>query len=141
MRRAYFWGKVQDGVFPRGEKGWGRLGPGWAVGTSTRRCPEFAHVHSMASDTPSQEMGGQGPGPHGLMRPGLRPMSRGRCEGMLRSLPAQQLTRVLGRGMWDLPGPGIQPVFPTLAGSFFTTNHQGSPWWGFPGGVLLSYQI
>ena len=29
--------------------------------------------------------------------------------------------------MWDLPGPGIQPLFPTLAGSFFTTNHQGSP--------------
>ena len=60
MRRAYFWGKVQDGVFPRGEKGWGRLGPGWAVGTSTRRCPEFAHVHLMASDTPSQETGGAG---------------------------------------------------------------------------------
>ena len=23
--------------------------------------------------------------------------------------------------MWDLPGPGIKPVFPTLAGGFLTT--------------------
>ena len=85
-------------MFPRGEEGWGRLGPGWAVGTSTRRCPETACVHSTASDTPSQEMGGggQGPSPHGLMRPELRPVSRGQCEGMLHSLPAQQLTCVLG---------------------------------------------
>ena len=31
------------------------------------------------------------------------------------------------RGMWDLPGPGLEPVSPALAGGFLTTDHQGSP--------------
>ena len=30
------------------------------------------------------------------------------------------LRALLLRGMWDLPGPGIKPVFPTLTGGFFT---------------------
>ena len=30
-------------------------------------------------------------------------------------------------GMWDLPGPGLEPVSPALAGGFLTTAHQGSP--------------
>ena len=30
-------------------------------------------------------------------------------------------------GMWDLPGPGIEPVFPALQGGFLTTVHQKSP--------------
>ena len=35
------------------------------------------------------------------------------------------------RGMWDLPGPGLEPVFPALAGRFLTTvppgkSHQAS---------------
>ena len=31
--------------------------------------------------------------------------------------------------MWDLPGPGIKPLSPALAGGFLTTSlrHQGSP--------------
>ena len=29
--------------------------------------------------------------------------------------------------MWDLPGPGLEPVTPTLGGGFLTTGHQGSP--------------
>ena len=30
--------------------------------------------------------------------------------------------------MWDLPGPGIEPVSPALAGEFYTSlSHQGSP--------------
>ena len=28
-------------------------------------------------------------------------------------------------GMWDLPGPGIEPVFPALAGRFLTTVPPG----------------
>ena len=28
----------------------------------------------------------------------------------------------LPRGMWDLPGPGIKPTFPALAGGFLTTG-------------------
>ena len=31
------------------------------------------------------------------------------------------------RGMWDLPGSGVEPVSPTLAGRFFTTGPPGKP--------------
>ena len=31
------------------------------------------------------------------------------------------------RGMWDLPRPGIEPVSPTLAGGFFSTEPPGKP--------------
>ena len=30
-------------------------------------------------------------------------------------------------GMWDLPGPGIEPVSPELAGGFLTTVPPGKP--------------
>ena len=29
--------------------------------------------------------------------------------------------------MWDLPGPGLEPMSPALAGGFLTTVPQGSP--------------
>ena len=29
--------------------------------------------------------------------------------------------------MWDLPGPGLEPVFPALAGGFLTTAPPGKP--------------
>ena len=29
--------------------------------------------------------------------------------------------------MWSLPGPGIEPLSPVLAGGFFPLHHQGSP--------------
>ncbi|KAJ8777134.1 hypothetical protein J1605_014517 [Eschrichtius robustus] len=32
------------------------------------------------------------------------------------------------RGMWDLPGPGLEPVSPALAGGFLTTAPPGKPW-------------
>ena len=31
------------------------------------------------------------------------------------------------RGMWDLPKPGLEPVFPALAGRFSTTTPPGKP--------------
>ena len=31
------------------------------------------------------------------------------------------------RGTWDLPGPGLEPVFPALAGGFLTTVPPGKP--------------
>ena len=31
------------------------------------------------------------------------------------------------RGMWDLPGPGIEPMSPELAGGFLTTAPPGKP--------------
>ena len=30
-------------------------------------------------------------------------------------------------GMWDLPRPGLEPVFPALAGGFLTTEPPGKP--------------
>ena len=37
---------------------------------------------------------------------------------------AQQLWRT-GCGMWDLPGPGLEPMSPALAGGFLTTAPPG----------------
>ena len=31
------------------------------------------------------------------------------------------------RGMWDFPGPGLEPVSPALAGGFLTTAPPGKP--------------
>ena len=31
------------------------------------------------------------------------------------------------RGMWDLPGPGLEPVSPAMAGRFLTTAPPGKP--------------
>ena len=31
------------------------------------------------------------------------------------------------RGMWNLPGPGLEPVSPALAGGFLTTAPPGKP--------------
>ena len=31
------------------------------------------------------------------------------------------------RGKWDLPGPGLKPVSPALAGGFLTTVRPGKP--------------
>ena len=30
-------------------------------------------------------------------------------------------------GMWDLPGPGLKPVFPAVTGGFLTTVPPGKP--------------
>ena len=30
-------------------------------------------------------------------------------------------------GMWDLPGPGLEPLSPPLAGGFFTNEPLGKP--------------
>ena len=32
---------------------------------------------------------------------------------------------VVGHGMWNLPGPGLEPVSPALAGGFLTTGPPG----------------
>ena len=34
---------------------------------------------------------------------------------------------LVSRGMWDLPVSGIEPLSPTLAGEFFTTELPGKP--------------
>ena len=35
------------------------------------------------------------------------------------------------RGMWDLPGLGLEPVSPALAGGFLTTAPPGKPFYNF----------
>ena len=40
-----------------------------------------------------------------------------------------QLLQLL-HSMWDLPGPGLKPVSPALAGTFSTTAPPGKPWSG-----------
>ena len=42
-------------------------------------------------------------------------------------LEEDMLNRPLLRGMWDLPGSGIESVSPELAGGFFTTESPGKP--------------
>ena len=37
------------------------------------------------------------------------------------------------RDMWDLPGPGLEPMSPALAGGFLTTAPPGKPLGGFDG--------
>ena len=56
---------------------------------------------------------------HGLSSCGLRAL-----EHRLSSCGARAQ---LLRGMWDLPGPGLEPVFPALAGRFLTTAPPGKP--------------
>ena len=55
-------------------------------------------------------------------------------ECRLRSCGARAL---LLRGMWDLPGPGLKPVSPALAGGFLTTAPRGKP----PPSVFLSISL
>ena len=38
-----------------------------------------------------------------------------------------QLMVLVAPGCWDLPGPGIKPMSPALAGGFFTTEPHGTP--------------
>ena len=67
--------------------------------------------------------------------------SSSRCAGPLTvaaSLVAEHRLQTRGlsscgsraqslRGMWDLPGPGLEPVSPALAGRFSTTAPPGKP--------------
>ena len=40
--------------------------------------------------------------------------------------------------MWDLPGPGLEPVSPELAGGFLTTAPPGKPGFGILEGGFWS---
>ena len=44
---------------------------------------------------------------------------------------------LLLRGMWDLPGPGLEPVSLALAGGFLTTVPPGKPYGGFFKTIIL----
>ena len=51
--------------------------------------------------------------------------SCGRARALERMLSSCGTRAYLPRGMWDLPGPGIEPVSPALAGGFLTTGPPG----------------
>ena len=46
-------------------------------------------------------------------------------RGLERRLSSSGTRPQLLRGMWGLPGPGLEPVFPELAGGFLTTAPPG----------------
>ena len=50
---------------------------------------------------------------------------------MVHGLSSCGILAQLPSGMWDLPGLGIKPVSPALAGGFFTTTLAGKPRKGF----------
>ena len=76
---------------------------------------------------------------HGLYvrgLPGFRSCGSWALERRLSSCAARALGRrrsscgpaaCLLRGMWVLPGPGLEPVSPALAGGFLTTVPPGKP--------------
>ena len=45
------------------------------------------------------------------------------------------------RGMWDLPGPGLEPVSPALAGGFSTTAPPGQSHVSILSQILFSYRL
>ena len=50
-------------------------------------------------------------------------------EALERRLSSRGTRTQLLRGMWDPPGPGLQPASPALAGRFPTTAPPGKPQW------------
>ena len=69
----------------------------------------------------------------GLLARGLTSCDSWAPERRLSSCGTR--AQLLG-GMWDLPGPGLEPVSPALAGGFPTTAPPGKPlmWFLFPSG-------
>ena len=64
-----------------------------------------------------------------LWSTGSRPESFSSCgsQALERRLSCGARAELL-RGMWSLPGPGLEPVSPALAGGFLTTALPGKPW-------------
>ena len=60
--------------------------------------------------------------------PGFRSCGPQALEHRLRSRGAWAS---LPRGMWGLPGAGIEPVSPALPGGLFPTEPAGKPYWYF----------
>ena len=68
-----------------------------------------------------------------------------RAPGSRHEVAAQRLgswgsRAKLLQGMWNLPGPGIKPVSPALAGGFFTTEPPGKPFIYLVLKILLEYR-
>ena len=62
---------------------------------------------------------------HGPLSVAASPVVEHRLQ--MRRLSSCGSRAQLLRGMWDLPGPGLEPVSPALAGRFSTTAPPGKP--------------
>ena len=49
------------------------------------------------------------------------------ARGLVVLAPRLQSTGLVAPWMWDLSGPGIEPMSPEWAGGFFSTEPQGKP--------------
>ena len=77
----------------------------------------------------------------GSRHAGFRSCGSRALEHRLSSCGARAL---LLRGMWELPGPGLEPLSPALAGGFLTTVPPGKPGaWslGLPGSKRTRAQV
>ena len=70
------------------------------------------------------EHGLQGAWASAVVARGLRSCSSRALEHSVRSCGTQALWLW---GRWDLPGPGIEPMSPSLADGFFNTETPGKP--------------
>ena len=58
---------------------------------------------------------------------GARALGKRASVVVARGLSSCGTRASLLHGTWDLPGPGIEPVSPALAGGFLTTAPPGKP--------------
>ena len=66
-------------------------------------------------------------GEQGLLFVAVRGLSSCGTQAVERTLSSCGTWAWLLHSMWDLPGPGIEPMSPALAGRFLTTVPPGSP--------------
>ena len=86
-------------------------------GLQARGLQQLQHAGSVVAALGLQSLWASVVVAHGLSR-----CSSWALQHRLSSCGAQAQ---LLRGLWDLPGPGIQPVSPALAGGFLTTGPPG----------------
>ena len=60
---------------------------------------------------------------------GSRPEDFSSCDSRALEdrLSSRGAPALLLRGLWDLPGPGVEPASPALVGGLFTTEPPGKP--------------
>ena len=57
----------------------------------------------------------------------MRGVSSCSSQALARCLSSWDAGAPWSLGVWDLPGSGIEPVSPALAGGFFATEPAGTP--------------
>ena len=91
-----------------------------------QRAGATLHCGARASHCGGFSCGAQGPGAQASVVVARRLSSCG-SSVLERRLSSCGARAQLLRCMWDLPGPGLEPVSPALAGGFLTTAPPGKP--------------